>query len=76
MYPYILYAPVLLLIDFGNSSVNYQVYVWIEDPWNRRVIKSELKEAVWWALKDAGIVIAFPQLDVHLDKQSDETTPV
>jgi small-conductance mechanosensitive channel len=67
--------PVVLLTDFGDSSVNYQVYVWIEDPWNRRVIKSELNEAVWWALKDAGIVIAFPQLDVHLDKSSDETSP-
>ena len=66
----------VLLTDFGNSSVNYQVFVWIEDPWNRRVFKSKLNEAVWWALKAAAIEIAFPQLDVHLDKPLEDTTPV
>jgi small-conductance mechanosensitive channel len=61
------HAPVVLLNDFGNSSVNYQVFVWMEDPWKGRVIKSNLNEAIWWGLKSAGIEIAFPQLDVHLD---------
>ena len=70
------HAPVVLLTDFGNSSVNYQVFIWIEDPWNARSVKSKLNETVWWALKAAGIEIAFPQLDVHLDKSADETTPL
>jgi small-conductance mechanosensitive channel len=70
------HAPVVLLTDFGNSSVNYQVFIWIEDPWNARSVKSKLNETVWWALKAAGIEIAFPQLDVHLDKRADETTPL
>jgi potassium efflux system protein len=70
------HAPVVVLTDFGNSSVNYQVFLWIEDPWNSRMIKSKLNEAVWWALKAAGIEIAFPQLDVHLDKSADEATPL
>lgn len=57
------------LNDFGSSSVNYQVFVWIEDPWsNYRTITSNLNEAIWWALKDEGIVIAFPQLDLHFDE--------
>jgi small-conductance mechanosensitive channel len=59
--------PAVLLTDFGDSSVNYQVFVWTEDPWQIRVLKSKLNEAVWWGLKDAGIEIAFPQLDVHFD---------
>ena len=62
------HEPVVLLTDFGDSSVNYQVFIWIEDPWNTRAIKSRLNEAVWWGLKDAGIEISFPQLDVHFDK--------
>jgi potassium efflux system protein len=70
------HEPVVLLSDFGNSSVNYQVFLWTEDPWNSRLIKSKLNEAVWWALKSAGIEIAFPQLDVHLDKSADEATPL
>jgi small-conductance mechanosensitive channel len=69
------HAPVVLLTDFGDSTVNYQVFVWIEDPWQSRIIKSQLNEAVWWGLKEAGIEIAFPQLDVHVDKSSDVTLP-
>jgi len=41
--------------------------VWIEDPWGIGQYISDLNEAIWWSLKDAGIVIAFPQLDVHFD---------
>ncbi|MEN8692479.1 MAG: mechanosensitive ion channel domain-containing protein [Desulfobacterales bacterium] len=61
------HAPEVLLTDFGASSVNYKVSVWIENPWIAGVFKSSLNEAIWWGLKDAGIVIAFPQLDIHLD---------
>jgi potassium efflux system protein len=67
------HAPVVLLNSFGDSSVNYRAYVWVEDPWNIRVVRSNLNETVWWALKDADIEIAYPQLDVHFDKSSDVT---
>ncbi len=59
--------PVVLLTDFGNSSVDWQVSIWCDDAWSARRIGSTLRESLWWALKDAGIVIAFPQLDVHFD---------
>ena len=67
-------TPVVTLNDFGNSSVNYHIYVYIENPWNRRVIRSHLNEAIWWGLKEAGIEIAFPQLDVHFDKSANVTS--
>ena len=69
------YPPKVTLNDFGDSTVNYNIYVYIENPWNRRMARSQLNEAVWWGLKEAGIEIAFPQLDVHFDKQSDVTPP-
>jgi small-conductance mechanosensitive channel len=59
--------PVVVMTEFGNSSVDWQVSVWIDDPWRARRYLSELLEAIWWALKEDGIVIAFPQLDLHLD---------
>ena len=62
------HAPVVQLTDFGDSSVNYQVSIWIENPWDQLLIKSQLHEAIWWALKEAEIEIAFPQLDVHLSQ--------
>lgn len=59
--------PILYLDEFGNSSINYSVNVWIDDANDSRGRKSDLNEAVWWALKENGITIAYPQLDMHLD---------
>lgn len=59
--------PRIFLLGFGDSSVDFEVGVWISDPWRVRIHKSELNQAIWWALKEAGVVIAFPQLDLHLD---------
>ena len=61
------HGPEVLLTDFGKSTVNYKVSVWFENPWDSGPYKSILNESIWWALKDAGIRIAFPQLDVHFD---------
>lgn len=59
--------PQVLLADFGTSSVDFRVFVWVQDPFTAPVLCSELRFAVWDALAEAGIVIAFPQLDLHLD---------
>jgi potassium-dependent mechanosensitive channel len=59
--------PVILLTDFADSSVNWQVSLWCNNAWASPRSESELRESVWWALKEAGIEIAYPQLDIHLD---------
>ncbi len=59
--------PVCLLMEFGDSAVLFDVSVWTNDPWTSRINRSHLNYAVWHGLKAAGITIAFPQMDVHLD---------
>jgi small-conductance mechanosensitive channel len=59
----------VVLLGFGESTVNYRASAWISDPWESGRIKSEMNEAIWWAFKEAGIEIAFPQLDVHFDDE-------
>lgn len=59
--------PRILLWAFGSSSVDYDVSIWIEDPWHAQDARSKFQESIWRAFKEAGIVIAFPQLDLHLD---------
>lgn len=61
------YEPQVLMLRFGNSSVDFEVAIWMEDPWLARLRLSQLNEEIWLALKREGIVIAFPQLDVHFD---------
>lgn len=59
--------PIVIMTEFGNNSVNFDVGFWITDPWERRVAASDLYFSVWNHFKAANIVIAFPQLDLHLD---------
>jgi len=60
-------APMVLLKGFGSSSVDWEVSVWTEDPWAIEPTASRLRLAVWQAFKEADIVIAYPQVDVHFD---------
>ena len=58
--------PIVFLTEFGSSSINFEVSVWIDDPWQAPTRHSQLMEAVWHALKAHDITIAFPQLDLHV----------
>lgn len=62
-------APRILLVQFGSSSIDWEVSVWTDDPWRVRSLRSGLLLAIWRALREAGITIAFPQLDLHLDRE-------
>lgn len=61
------FDPVVYLLEFGDSSVLFEVSIWIADPWTEQIVRSNLHFAIWHALKHEGITIAFPQLDVHMD---------
>jgi len=57
--------PVIMLSGFGDSAVEWDISIWTSDPWLSPRLRSDLNEGIWWALKDAGITIAYPQVDVH-----------
>jgi len=59
--------PRVLLLEFGSSSVDFGVSVAVNKPWQQREFMSELRQAIWFAFQEAGITIAFPQVDVHFD---------
>jgi small-conductance mechanosensitive channel len=61
------HEPTVLLREFGSSSVNFEVSVWMTDPWRAPRFRSRLMETIWWALREHDIAIAFPQVDVHFD---------
>jgi small-conductance mechanosensitive channel len=61
------YEPQVILVEFGNHAVIWEVAIWMSDPWKARPALSDLHEAIWWAFQEKHIVIAFPQVDVHLD---------
>ncbi|WP_232367538.1 mechanosensitive ion channel family protein [Alteromonas pelagimontana] len=62
-------APLVIFDDFGDSSLIFEVFFWINASAERdqRVIRSQIRFTIDEFFNDAGIVIAFPQRDVHLD---------
>lgn len=59
--------PVIFFLGFGSSTVDWQVSIWTADAWTSPRLASELRTTIWNALKEDGITIAFPQIDVHFD---------
>lgn len=55
------------LLGFGDSSLNLELRVWINDPQNGRAnVVSEVLLGVWDRFQEHGIEIPFPQRDLHL----------
>lgn len=65
--------PLVVLSEFGDSSVVWEVSVWMDNPWRIRRSRGALQEAIWWAFQEHRVSIAFPQLDVHFDREIVET---
>jgi len=59
--------PVVHLVSFGESGIDLQLQVWVNDPENGFAnVKSEINLAIWRAFKTAGITIPYPQRDLHI----------
>jgi small-conductance mechanosensitive channel len=52
--------------NFGESSLDFEVAIWIDDPLKKKSIESEARYAIWKILKENNIEIPFPQRDVHI----------
>jgi small-conductance mechanosensitive channel len=59
--------PVCLVKGFGDSAVNLELRLWINDPRNGvSNVKSEVFLRLWDRFQEEGIAIPFPQRDLHL----------
>jgi len=58
--------PFVRFIDFGNSSLDFQLFFWTVKVFRVENIKSDLRFAIDQAFHENQITIPFPQQDVHL----------
>ncbi|AMV70812.1 hypothetical protein JCM30471_26200 [Desulfuromonas carbonis] len=59
-------APSAIFTAFGNSSIDFELRVWIADISRRQVVRSELGQEVDRLFREEGVEIPFPQRDLHL----------
>jgi potassium-dependent mechanosensitive channel len=59
-------APSAIFTGFGNSSLDFELRVWISDIVKRLVVRSELGQYVDRRFREEGVEIPFPQRDLHL----------
>ena len=63
--------PAVFFQDFGESSLDFSVMGWLDDPWDRMGIQSRVRTAIDAKFREHGIVVPFPQRDVHVVNHSE-----
>ncbi len=65
--------PNVLIIEFGDSSVDLEARCWIRDPVNGiQTVRSSIYKRIWHKFRDNGIQIPYPQHDYHIKSISPE----
>ena len=61
--------PIILFHEFGDNSLEFEVHFWIRmrTIMDRLQVESAVRFRIEQLFREEGIVIAFPQRDVHLD---------
>lgn len=62
-------APTVLFECFGDNALQFEVHFWVHMRrlMDRRTIQSDIRYRIDGLFREAGISIAFPQRDVHID---------
>ena len=68
--------PSAFALNFGDSSIDYELKFCIADPLIFKVVTSELICEVWQAFADHDIEMPYPQRDLHIRSSSLETSTI
>jgi len=65
--------PEIWMVDMNNSSVDFELLIWIEwaNKFRPNALRSEFLILIYNALRKNGIQIPFPQLDLHVKEIPD-----
>lgn len=64
--------PIVLLREFGQNGFEFQLQFWIQmiPGTDRSIVESDIRFMIDSHFRDAGILMPFPQRDVHFDSAS------
>lgn len=63
-------SPFVRFNDFGNSSLDFQLFFWTDQSFEVENIKSALRYEIDAKFRENNITIPFPQRDIHIKTQS------
>ena len=59
--------PAARLMAFGDNGIQLELRVWLADPEaGMATVQSDINRAIWRLFREAGIVIPYPQRDLHI----------
>lgn len=58
--------PLVFFRNFGDSSLDFELVIWLRDPGPEPIVTSDLRFAIVKAFSEQSIEIPFPQRDLHL----------
>ena len=61
--------PTVIFSDFGDSALQFKLYFWVAlegQPLDLKKVASDIRFKIDEAFRTEGIVIAFPQMDLHI----------
>ena len=59
-------SPFVLFRDFGNSSLDFRLYFWVEEVFYVELLKSKIRFSIDDKFRANDVQIPFPQRDIHL----------
>ncbi len=66
-------APQVFFQDFGDSSLDFSVRGWMDQPWKIMAIQSQIRTSIDTKFRANGIQIPFPQRDLHVIGEVQQT---
>ncbi len=61
-----LHDPFVRFVDFGDSALKFELYFWTNSIFQVEFIKSNLRFDIDKSFRSHGIIIPFPQRDIHI----------
>ncbi len=62
-------APMVMVSDFNDFSIEYDIKFWINDYSKKDIINNEIRRKIWYAFKRNNIEIPFPIRNIYIKKE-------
>ncbi len=67
--------PFVRFLDFGSSSLDFEIHFWSKEVWRIEFVKSRMRFAIDQKFREHNVTIPFPQRDLHVQSSQVPFTP-